>query len=287
MKKVGVANPVQVVGDGQEAIDYLQGTGKFHDREKFPFPSLLLMDLKLPYVMGLDVLRWIRTQPRTPLMVVVLTASAEDADIAEAYRLGANAFLTKPSKASKLEDMVRAIKAFWLTHNTLPRDPLIESHWQRRFSLDLSGGTPPAAKSLSHADGVSDRADHGNGNGHLNPLLAEPSAHQPRFRAPQGRVTAAPPLTKRQMDVLLLIAEGYSNREMAEQLSVSIKTVEKHRQSLMDKLNIHQVAKLTRYAVSSGVVESNLSAKSRIMGQRALAPRLRRLVASTRARNTA
>ena len=74
------------------------------------------------------------------------------------------------------------------------------------------------------------------------------------------------------MDVLLLIAEGYSNREMAGQLSVSIKTVEKHRQSLMDKLNIHQVAKLTRYAVSSGVVESNLSAKVKMRDERTLAP---------------
>jgi two-component system response regulator len=273
MKKAGVANPVQVVSDGQQAIDYLRGAGKFFDREKFPVPCLLLMDLKLPHVMGLDVLRWIRTQPRTPLMVIILTASAAEADIAEAYRLGANAFLTKPSEASKLEDMVRAIKAFWLTHNTLPSDPLIESDWQQRLNLGLSGGTPPAAKSLFHADGVSDRTHNCNvnGNGRLGPLLVEPSARQRRSRGPQTRATAARPLTKRQMDVLLLIAEGYSNREMAGQLSVSIKTVEKHRQSLMDKLNIHQVAKLTRYAVSSGVVKSNLSPKCRNSGQSALA----------------
>jgi len=122
MKKKGIANPIQVASDGQQAIDYLKGAGKFADRAEFPLPSLVLLDLKLPYVMGLDVLRWIRQQPGMPLVVVVLTASGEDVDVATAYRLGANAFLTKPSEASKLEDMVEAIKDFWLTHNILPRE---------------------------------------------------------------------------------------------------------------------------------------------------------------------
>ena len=90
MKKAGVLNPIQVARDGQQAIDYLQGVGKFADREKFPFPCLVLLDLKLPFVMGLEVLRWIRKQPGRALPVVILTASAEDADIATAYSLGAN-----------------------------------------------------------------------------------------------------------------------------------------------------------------------------------------------------
>lgn len=120
MKKAGVENPVQVASDGQAAIDYLRGAGKFADREKFPLPCLVLLDLKLPHVMGLDVLKWIREQPGTALIVVMLTASGEDADIATAYRLGANAFLTKPTESKKLEDMVKAINDFWLTHNTLP-----------------------------------------------------------------------------------------------------------------------------------------------------------------------
>ncbi len=122
MEKAGVMNPVQVATDGQQAIDYLQGTGKFADREKFPFPSLVLLDLKLPYVMGLDVLKWIRNGPAAALIVLILTASGEEADVASAYRLGANGFLVKPSEASKLCDMVKAIKDFWLTHNTLPRE---------------------------------------------------------------------------------------------------------------------------------------------------------------------
>jgi len=124
LKKVGVANPIQVATDGQQAIDYLQGAGKFADRKKFPFPCLVLVDLKLPYVRGLDVLRWIRRQPGTALPVIMLTASGSEADIAEAYLLGANAFLTKPSEANRLEEMVKAIKDFWLTHNTMPQEPV-------------------------------------------------------------------------------------------------------------------------------------------------------------------
>jgi two-component system response regulator len=124
MKKAGVVNPIQVATDGQQAIDYLKGAGKFADRKQFPLPCLVLLDLKLPYVMGLEVLAWIRQQPGAGLIVIVLTASGQEAEIASAYRLGANAFLTKPSEASKLVDMVKAIKDFWLTHNMPPQESL-------------------------------------------------------------------------------------------------------------------------------------------------------------------
>jgi two-component system response regulator len=135
MTKAGVKNPVQVANDGQQAIDYLRGAGKFANRDKFPFPCLVLLDLKLPYVMGLDVLRWIRRQPGPALTVLMLTASGEEADIVSAYQLGANGFLTKPSEAHKLHDMVRAIKDFWLTHNTLPSDSSAESPMEGVVSL--------------------------------------------------------------------------------------------------------------------------------------------------------
>ena len=131
MKKAGLASPVQIASDGQVAIDYLRGAGKFADRRKFPFPSLVLLDLKLPYVMGLDVLRWIRQQPWAALPVIMLTASGEEADIVASYRLGANAFLRKPPEASQLVDMIKAIGDFWLTHNTLPQ----ESYMERMVSL--------------------------------------------------------------------------------------------------------------------------------------------------------
>ena len=135
LTKAGVTNPVQVAIDGQQAIDYLQGTGKFANRDKYPFPSLVLLDLKLPYVMGLDVLKWIRQESNPALTVLMLTASGEDADILTAYRLGANGFLTKPSEAKKLQDMVRAIRDFWLTHNTLPHDSSAESPMEGVVSL--------------------------------------------------------------------------------------------------------------------------------------------------------
>lgn len=127
MKKVGVLNPVQVASDGQQSIDYLRGVGKFANREKYPFPCLVLLDLKLPYVMGLEVLKQIRAQPGIAVPVIMLTASGEESDIVTAYRLGANAFLTKPSEARKLEEMVKAIKDFWLTHNMLPQETTPES----------------------------------------------------------------------------------------------------------------------------------------------------------------
>jgi len=145
MKKVGLLNPVHVASDGQQAIDYLQGAGRFADREKFPWPCLVLLDLKLPYVMGLDVLRWIRQQPGTPaLIVILLTASGENADIAAAYRLGANAFLSKPCEAGKLQDIVRAIRDFWLTHNTLPQES-----WPTSAALEIPAFAAPSSNAFT------------------------------------------------------------------------------------------------------------------------------------------
>src|SRR5690349_22248738 len=120
VKKVGVTNPMQVAGDGQEAIDYLSGTGKFADRADFPLPGLILLDLKLPFVMGLDVLKWIRQTPELSPIVVILSSSSDETDIASAYRLGANAYLVKPAEVSKLEGMARSINDFWLMQNTPP-----------------------------------------------------------------------------------------------------------------------------------------------------------------------
>jgi two-component system response regulator len=118
--KTGAVNPVQVVRDGQEAIDYLQGVGKFAQRDNFPLPGIILLDLKLPFVMGLDVLKWIRQQSDLSPIVIILTSSAEEKDIATAYRLGANAYLVKPAEMTRLDGMVRSINDFWLMQNTSP-----------------------------------------------------------------------------------------------------------------------------------------------------------------------
>jgi len=154
MKKMGVANPMQTATDGQEAIDYLHGAGKFADREKFPLPCLILLDLKLPYVMGLEVLRSIRKRHGPALAVVMLTASAEEADIVAAYRLGANGFLTKPSESSKLEEIVKSIKDFWLTHNTLPQQSLSESPMEGVVSLGHVSTNGFAVKRPPRVSGV-------------------------------------------------------------------------------------------------------------------------------------
>ena len=166
LRNVGVANPIQVASDGQQAIDYLQGVGKFADRAKFPFPCLVLLDLKLPFVMGLDVLRWIHQQPGMALTVIMLTASGSEEDIVEAYRLGANAFLTKPSEAGKLEEMVRAIKDFWLIHNTLPQAFSPESQLGRGVwrVVSTTGSIAPLPPRVNGAP-RSKRQHHAKGNG--------------------------------------------------------------------------------------------------------------------------
>jgi CheY-like chemotaxis protein len=116
-----ITNWVQVVVDGQQAIDYLAGVGKFGDRKQFPLPCTVLLDLKLPHKMGLEVLEWIRQQPSLKwVIVIILSSSINEGDIRRAYSLGANAFLVKPADVNKLVDMCRALKHFWFTYNCSP-----------------------------------------------------------------------------------------------------------------------------------------------------------------------
>lgn len=118
MKLAGMLNPVQVAFDGRKAIHYLGGTGEYSDRAQFPLPCLVLLDLKLPHVMGLDVLKWIREQPELRgVIVLVFTASKLPPDISKAYFLGANSYLVKPSEPDGLVETVRLIKEYWLHLN--------------------------------------------------------------------------------------------------------------------------------------------------------------------------
>ena len=90
-------------------------------REKYPLPCLVLLDLKLPHVMGMDVLAWIRNQPAwKTLPVLVLTSSALQSDVDQAYQLGANAFVVKPSGIYQLAELIRLIRDFWLGANQFP-----------------------------------------------------------------------------------------------------------------------------------------------------------------------
>jgi CheY-like chemotaxis protein len=106
-------NPLQVVPSGEEAIAYLKGDPPFADREKYPIPALVLLDLKMPRKNGFEVLAWLREHPEfNPLPVVVLTSSQESADINRAYALGANSYLVKPANFLSLVDMINRLKEY-------------------------------------------------------------------------------------------------------------------------------------------------------------------------------
>ena len=115
----GVVNPLQVVEDGQEAIDYLSGIGKFEDRIAHPLPVVVFLDLKLPVRMGIEVLAWIKNHPQLAnLVVVVLTSSNEPSDLKQAYSLGANSYVVKPPTAAQLLDLAKSFKWYWLEFNS-------------------------------------------------------------------------------------------------------------------------------------------------------------------------
>jgi CheY-like chemotaxis protein len=110
-----IANPLKVARDGQEAIDYLSGTGPYADREKFPLPILVLLDLKMPRKSGMETLEWIRGQKQLrALAVIIFSSSVQPAEIEQAYALGANAFVTKPPGTKERIEFARMIKGLWL-----------------------------------------------------------------------------------------------------------------------------------------------------------------------------
>jgi CheY-like chemotaxis protein len=114
LKAADIPNPVQVAADGQQALDYLSGVGVYADRETYPLPFLVLLDLKLPYVMGLDVLKWIRAQRElNGIVVAVLTSSQQDHDITETTRLGGNFYFVKPPSKQKLIELMRDLAQHW------------------------------------------------------------------------------------------------------------------------------------------------------------------------------
>src|SRR5437867_5895548 len=118
LRKVGLTCSICVARDGREAEEYLSGTGKFADRSAYPLPYLVLLDLKLPRVPGLEVLKWLRERPEfDSTIVLVLTSSPMPEDIERAYHLGANAYLVKPAGLEKLFLMAQAIKDFWFSQN--------------------------------------------------------------------------------------------------------------------------------------------------------------------------
>jgi len=116
-----VANPVQVVRDGEEALAYLSGQAPFADRERHPLPVLMLMDLKMPRKSGLELLEWVRQQPGLKrLPIIVLTSSNQSPDINRTYELGANSYMVKTAGFDSLLDLVKNLDMYWLILNEKP-----------------------------------------------------------------------------------------------------------------------------------------------------------------------
>jgi two-component system, response regulator len=118
LKKNNIQNDVFVARDGAEALDYLFGTGAFKGRDISKMPSVTLLDLKLPKVDGLEVLKRIRADERTKLLpVVILTSSKEEQDLLNGYALGANSYIRKPVDFSQFIEAVRQLGLYWLLLN--------------------------------------------------------------------------------------------------------------------------------------------------------------------------
>lgn len=108
------------VQDGIEAIQYLEGSDGYTDRQQYPFPDLLILDIKMPRKDGLEVLEWVRKHPQLkPLITVILSSSRQDRDVGLAYSLGANSYLTKPNDSVGFKDIAQAINDYWF-------------HWSQR-----------------------------------------------------------------------------------------------------------------------------------------------------------
>jgi CheY-like chemotaxis protein len=119
--KANIGNPLQVLGNGDAAVQYLSGEGEYADRGAYPLPAVMLLDLKLPRRSGFEVLEWVRSHaPLVRLPIVVLTSSKQSHDVNRAYDLGANSYLCKPVEFDDLKEMVAKIHIYWLDLNEKP-----------------------------------------------------------------------------------------------------------------------------------------------------------------------
>jgi len=121
LRKANIANSVFVARDGQEAVDFLFGTGQHAGREPPTMPAVVLLDLKLPKLNGIDVLHRLRADPRTRLIpVVVLTSSSEDEDMLRSYESGANSYVRKPVEFAAFAEAVTQLGIYWMLLNENP-----------------------------------------------------------------------------------------------------------------------------------------------------------------------
>jgi CheY-like chemotaxis protein len=109
-----VRNPVRFVTDGSSVIAYLKGTGEYDDREKFPLPGVLLLDLIMPRLDGFQVMEWLKTQSQfADMLIVVLTGHGHLSNMREAYMLGARSFLTKPCRVEDVQNLLDGFSSYW------------------------------------------------------------------------------------------------------------------------------------------------------------------------------
>jgi two-component system response regulator len=121
LKKNNIGNQVVVARDGVEALDYLFGTGAYAGRDPSHLPEVVLLDLKLPKVDGLEVLKRVRSDPRTKLLpIVMLTSSLEEKDLAQCYAGGVNSYVRKPVDFTQFIEVVRQLGLYWLVVNNPP-----------------------------------------------------------------------------------------------------------------------------------------------------------------------
>ena len=120
-REARLLNTVHVAPNGQDALDYLFGRGRYADRATYPMPNLVLLDLKLPGIDGFDVLREVKSTPILKrLPVIVLTSSREEGDRALTYDIGANSYIVKPVSFGGFLDVIRQIEGYWISLNVAP-----------------------------------------------------------------------------------------------------------------------------------------------------------------------
>lgn len=118
-----VSISLHFVEDGQAAIDYLSGAGEYADRDRYPLPDLMLLDIKMPRLDGFEVLGWLRQQPGLKRLPVAMFSSCDlQQDVNRAYELGANSFLVKPQEPASMSNFVRRFEDYWLELNRGPQD---------------------------------------------------------------------------------------------------------------------------------------------------------------------
>lgn len=123
-KRNNIRNPVQWVQDGLEAIAYLNGEGAYADRARYPFPEVLILDLKMPRMSGLELLSWVREHPEYRVIpTIIMTSSRLERDIENAYTLGANTYMVKPSSFEDLAKMVKLAHDYWAVSTKPKKEP--------------------------------------------------------------------------------------------------------------------------------------------------------------------